>query len=489
MITKTTKDKTFTYKVCRTARVTRDARYDGLIFSGSVTTKIYCRPICPGKPPLESNNIYFQNGAQAEAAGFRPCLRCRPELAPGNLIRNADTWEVRSALGRIHQGILSGDAFDANAAKIKRPAGNMPTGFQAAVGTTLTNYWKTFRLGFAKMLLTDTALSMEDITSAAGFDSIRGMLDALANLYLRDPLRFRKPLPVHTQPGLKSCALMLAYRPPLNWSALLDYFRARAIAGVEKVKDEVYQRSFCLNGHTGWISLQNPRDLNAVRLEVHSSSLGCLMQVFWRVRRMLDLDADPLTLQSQFHKDSVLGPAWWRHPGVRVPVGWDAFEFAVRAIVGQLVSLGVATKLMGRISDSFSEDLGLPAPKGIEKVFPGPACLRGADVQPCGLTRNKTGAIAALARAVDNGTLNLETTTDLDTFIRRCTSFPGIGEWTAQTIAMRGLGDPDAFPAGDLGIVKALSADGRRLKPAHIRKMAEHWRPWRAYAAMLLWMM
>ena len=488
MITRTTKDKTFTYNLCRTARVTRDVRYDGLLFSGGLTTKIYCRPICPGNPPLMSNNIYFQNGALAEMAGFRPCLRCRPELAPGNLIRNADTRGVRHALGRIHQGMLSDDPFFSRAAKIKEPAENMPDAFHAALGTTMPNYWKTFRSGFAKMLLTDTALSIEDITGAAGFDSSQEMMDALANLYHRDPLKFRKPLPVHTQFGLKSCALMLSYRPPLDWPALLDYFRVRAITGVEKVENDVYQRSFYLSGNPGWLSLKNAQDFNAIRLEVHSSNLACLMQVVWRVRRMLDLDADPLKLEALFCADTVLGRAWLRHPGVRVPVCWDAFEFAVRAIVGQLVSVGVATRLMGRIADAFSEDLALPAPKGVERTFPGPCRLQNADLRGCGLTSNKAAAIAALARMVANKTFNLETTPDLDTFIQQCMSLRGIGEWTAQTIAMRGIGDPDAFPVGDLGIVNALSVNGRRLKPAHIRKMAERWRPWRAYAAMLLWM-
>ena len=489
MMTKKTKNKPFTYNVCRTARVTRDARYDGLIFSGSSTTKIYCRPICPGKPPLKPNNIYFQNGAQAEAAGFRPCLRCRPEVAPGSLIRNADTWEVRHALEQIHQGIPPDDVLVTGAARIKEPAGNMPIVFQDDYERKLSAYWKTFRLGFAKMLLTDTALSIEDVSTAARFDSTREMLDALSSLYHRDPLTFRKPLPVHRQPGLKSCALMLTYRPPFDWPVLLDYFRARAIAGVEKVEDEAYHRSICLNGHPGWLSLQNVADRNAVRLEVHTSSLSCLMQVVWRARRMLDLDADPLTLESLFSTDSVLSSSWEHHPGVRVPAGWDAFEFGVRAIVGQLISVGVATKLMGRIVDAFSEDLQLPAPKGIEKVFPSPVRLQGSDMRPCGLTRNKAAAIAALAQAVVKGTFHLDTSTDLDTFIKQCTAFRGIGDWTAQTIAMRGLGDPDAFPAGDLGIVKALSAGGKPLKPERIRQMAEQWRPWRAYAAMLLWMM
>jgi len=438
---------------------------------------------------LGPNNVYFQNGTQAEADGFRPCLRCRPETAPGSLILNADAWEVRHALEQIHQGIPPDETPATRAAEIKGPAGNIPIGFQADYGMKLPSYWKTFRLGFAKMLLTDTSLSIKDVTRAARFESSRGMLDALTNLYHRDPLTFRKPLSVHKQPGLKSCALMLAYRPPLDWPVLLDYFRARAIAGVEKVEDDVYQRSICLNGHPGWLSLQNAPNLNALRLEVHASSLACLMQVVWRARRMFDLDADPLTLESLFRTDSVLGPTWAHHQGVRVPVGWDAFEFAVRAIVGQLISVSVATKLMGRIADAFSEDLSLSAPKGIEKVFPSPVRLQGADMRPCGLTRNKAAAIAALARAVVKGTFHLETTSDLDTFIERCTAFRGIGDWTAQTIAMRGLGDPDAFPAGDLGIVKALSDSGKSLKPAYIRKMAERWRPWRAYAAMLLWMM
>ena len=471
MITQTTKNNTFSFRVCRRARVARDARYDGLFFSGASTT------------------IFFQSRAQAEEAGFRPCLRCRPELAPGKPVRNAAGWQVHHALGRIHQGLYPNKVFEAQADPIKAPPGQVPIDFRTTVETTLPRYWRTFQLGFAKMLLTDTALSLEDITSISRFDDSQDMLDALSSLYRRDPLVFRKPLTVQNQPGEKSCALMLSYRPPFDWSALLNYFRVRTIASVEKVADEIYQRSFCLNGHRGWLSLQNVPNFNAVRLEVHASGLSCLMQVVWRVRRMFDLDADPLVLGAFFGEDPLLGPIWLRHPGLRVPVGWDAFEFAVRAIVGQLISVGVATKLVGKIVEAFAENLSLPAPKGIEKLFPSPACLQGADMRPCGLTRNKAAAIAALAQAVVSGTLELEKTSALDTFIKQCTDLRGIGEWTAQTIAMRGLGDADAFPASDLGIVKALSGAGQPFKPAHIRKIAGRWRPWRAYAAMLLWMM
>ena len=337
------------------------------------------------------------------------------------------------------------------------------------------------------MLLTDTALPLEEIADITRFENAPQMLDALSGLYRREPLRFRKPLAVQTQPGLKSCAMKLYFRPPLDWPALLDYFRLRAVCGVERVADAVYRRSFCLNGQPGWLSLQKVPKVHAVRLEVHASGLSCLIAVVWRVRRMLDLDADPRTLGAFFGADPLLGPAWLSRPGLRVPMGWDAFEFAVRAVTGQRVSVGAATKLVGNIVSAFGEELALPAPEGIEKMFPGPARLHGADLRSCGLTRNKAAAIEGLAQGVLTGTLALESAGDPDTFIQRCTTLKGIGEWTAQTIAMRGLGDKDAFPASDLGIVKGLCAAGQSLRPAHIRKMAERWRPWRSYAAMLLW--
>ncbi|MEW6668609.1 MAG: AlkA N-terminal domain-containing protein [Thermodesulfobacteriota bacterium] len=489
MITKTAKSQPVAYDVCRAARLARDARYDGLILSGATRTKVYCRPTCAGKPPPASNNEYFLNAAQAEAAGYRPCLRCRPELAPGYLIRNSSRWEVRRALGLIHHWLPSRESLGSLAAKIEAAEGGIYPCFHEGVGTDPRGYLKTFQLGFAKMLITDTALPVKDVAEASGFASPRHLLEALTNLYHRDPLSFRRPLPVEEHDGLRSCRLMLAYRPPFDWPALLDYFGKRAVRGVEYVKDGVYRRSFCLNGRTGWISIQDDPNAKAVRLDVHTSDPGCLMQVVGRVRRMLDLDADPMGLASVFSRDRVLGPAWSRHPGLRVPAAWDPFEFAVRAIAGQLVSVTAATAIMGRIAALFSGESAILGVEGIDRVFPGPAQLRGVDLIGCGLTRSKAAAISGLARAVADGGLELETASSLREFIKGCTAIRGIGDWTAQTIAMRGLGDPDAFPAGDLGIVKALSRSGRRLTPGESYKLAEPWRPWRAYAAMLLWMM
>jgi len=467
-----TENHTFSFEECRRARVSRDWRYDGLFYSGAATTKIYCRAICTGRPPREANTIFFASRDRAEEAGFRPCLRCRPELAPNYVAGNTVDEPVHHGLDPIHEG----------------PTGQMSDD-DIAVGTPGQVSWKTFQLGFAKMLLTDTALPVKTVAGIAKFDSPRKLLNALSGLYGRDPLAFRKPLAVENRPGVQSCSLMLSYRPPLDWPALIDYFSARALVGVEKVSKGIYRRSFSLNGHHGWFSLHHKPERSAVRLAVHASNLICLMQVVWRIRRMLGLDADPLALEAFFGQDPLLGPVWTRHAGLRVPVGWDAFEFAVRAVVGQLVSVGVATKLVGNIVESFAEQLALPAPQGIEKVFPGPADLQGADLGSCGMTRNKAAAIVSLARAVVSGTLDLEKTGPLETFIKQCTAIHGIGEWTAHTIAMRGRGDADAFPASDLGIVKAMTAAGQPSKPAQIRKIAERWRPWRSYAAMLLWMM
>jgi len=431
MITKTMENNAIAYEICRAARIARDARYDGLIFSGATTTRVYCRPICAGNPPLASNNEYFQNAAQAEAAGYRPCLRCRPELSPGNLIRNSSRWEIRHALRLIHQWMPSEESFDTLVAKIEALDHDIYAFFQKNVGTDAKRYLKTCQLSFAKMLITDAAFSLNDIAKASGFANASGLLGALTSHYHRDPLTFRKLLPEKKHNDLQSCRLMLAYRPPFDWLTLLDYFRKRAVRGVEYVKGSAYRRSFCVNGHTGWFSIQDEPDANAVRLDVHTSDPGCLMQVVSRVRRMLGLDANPLGLESIFGKDRVLGPALFRHPGLRVPVGWDAFEFAVRAIAGQLVSVTAATAIMGRIAALFSRNLEMPAAEGIDRVFPGPAQLQGANLLDCGLTRNKAAAIFTLAQAVASGGLELETTSSLEDFIRRCTAIRGIGDWTA----------------------------------------------------------
>ena len=468
----------FPYDFCRRKCHDGDVQYDGIFFSGVSSTKIYCRSTCPAISPLEKNNSFYQNKAQAEKDGLRPCLRCRPELAPEKPVREDSMWPINNTIGRIHQGI-SPD----NMTKLQLDQ------FTSIIGVTPTEYWKTIQLGFAKMLLTDTSLSAEKIAGITKFDGSKNMLNELFLLYRRDPVNVRKPLKVKVGYGAKSCALHLFYRPPFDWPVLLDYFSARAIAGIETVTKETYLRSFHLNGRQGWFSLQNVQKSNALRLEVHASDLSCLMPLVWRIRRMFDLNADPLRLKELFKKDPILGSVWLRHPGIRVPVCWDPFEFTVRAIVGQLISVKTATNLTKNIVEIFADDLSISAPKGIKKIFPSASCLRKIGRPSFGLTQNKIAAIEGFSQMVIESTVDLEDIGNLDTFFQQCKSVRGIGEWTAQIIAMRGLGSKDAFPASDLGIVQAMSTGSQKTTPARINKIAERWHPLRSYAAMLLWMM
>lgn len=469
----------YAYDFCREKCHDGDIQYDGIFFSGVSSTGIYCRSTCPATSPLEKNNSFYQNKAQAEKAGLRPCLRCRSELAPDKPIHLDSMWQINNTIGRIHKGLYPDNMITSHTDE-----------FTSIIGVTPTEYWKTFQLGFAKILLTDTSLSAEEIARITQFDTSEKMLNELFQLYRRDPIKVRKPLKVEAEYGEKSCALHLFYRPPFDWSVLLDFFAVRTITGVEKVTGGTYLRSFCLNGQQGWFSLQNVQNMNALRLEVHASDLSCLMPLVWRVRQMFDLNADPVKLKALFEKDSILGSVWLRHPGIRVPVCWDPFEFTVRAIAGQLISVKTATKLVTNIVEEFAEDLSISTPKGIKKVFPSASCLKKMGKHSFGLTQNKIAAIEGFSQLVVEGIIDLEDIDNLDTFIQECKSIRGIGEWTAQSIAMRGIGSKNAFPASDLGIVQAmLSTDSKKRSPAQINRIAERWHPLRSYAAMLLWMM
>lgn len=281
----------------------------------------------------------------------------------------------------------------------------------------------------------------------------------------------------------------LSYRPPFDWQSLIDYYRLRAVTGIEVVEDETYTRSFSVHGDKGWFCIRHKPEHDCVGLEVNASGPSCLDAVVQRVERMLDLDADPKTLDLFFGKDDLLGDTWSRNPGLRVPVCWDPFEFVVRAIAGQLISVHAATKGVGKVVDKVGETLPFPAPKGIVSLFPTPMRLGRTDIRSCGLTRTKAGAVKAIARALEEGSICLKKKDTLESFLQQCTAIKGVGDWTAQTIAMRGLGYKDAFPAADLAIVKAIGHKTQPMKPAAIRTLAERWRPWRSYAAMLLWKM
>lgn len=466
------------WQTCEQARLARDARFDGRFFTAVLTTGIFCRPICPAPVPRSENVRYFPSAAAASEAGFRPCLRCRPEAAPGSQLWQGQEALVGRAQALIQTGFLNQQSVPALAARLgvgERQLGRL---FQASLGASPKAVANMQRLLFAKQLLHETSMTMTDVAMASGFNSLRRFNDAFHRCYGRAPSELRgKP-----RSDAEVLTLRLSYRPPLDWPALLGWLRLRAIPGVEQVSDNRYRRSICLKQQTGWIEVSACDDQPVLRLSVHFPDLSQLMDIVARVRRLFDLDANLDAIHACLAQDTVLAPMLKARPGLRLPGAWEPFEFAVRAVLGQQISVQAATTIAGRLVAR----CGTPMPtNGAELawVFPDACALAAADLSGIGLTGKRMATLQALANALVAGELNLQVGQELDGFVARLCALPGIGDWTAHYIAMRALSEPDAFPAADLGLMKALGL----TKPKDIRQRAEHWRPWRAYAAIHLW--
>ena len=386
--------------ICEQARLSRDARFDGLFFTAVSSTGIYCRPVCPAPTPKRGNVRYYANAAAAEAAGFRPCLRCRPELAPGN-----DQWQrgdhvVARALKLIEAGMLAEQSLDKRAALVLR----------------------------------------------------------------------------------------LGYRPPYDFAALLTFLRTRALPGVELVEEHSYARVFGPVDAPGWLRLSAwPGGEHALQLQLHCPQPTQLLGVVTTLRRMFDLDANPQAIADTFRHDAILGPSLARHPGLRLPGGWDGFEIAVRAILGQQISVAAARTLATRIVQRWGESLPAAPMPGLERLFPTPAALAQADLREIGLTTTRAATISGMAQALLDGRVDFSAEQSLDEFVARWVALPGIGEWTAHYMAMRALSDPDAFPAADLILRREATTDAAPLGTKALTLRAEAWRPWRAYAVIHLW--
>jgi AraC family transcriptional regulator of adaptative response / DNA-3-methyladenine glycosylase II len=460
-----------------------DSRFDGIFYSCVTTTKIYCRSTCPGVPPKEANNRFVRSKAEAEEAGFRPCLRCRPETAPPPPLDDDSNWHINTTLDKIHEG-----HFIQEKTKQKQGVDNT-IDFLTATGVSLEKYGKTFQLGFAKTLFTDTSLSAGDIARITGFSSARDMTDGLHDLYRRDPTKVRKPLTVSTHTYAKSCALHLCYRSPYDWAGLLKHFSARMILGTEWVTHDKYMRTFSLQGAQGWFCVSDECNINALKIEIHTTDLQCLMPLISRVRKMFDLDADPLRIEQSFKNDSVLGHAWTQQPGIRVPACWDPLEAVVRAVAGQLISVKAAITIVGNIVDQNGEKLSFESPEGLENIFPEASCLLKMTQGSTGLTRNKEKTIFNVAKAIVSGEIDFQNVFDLETLFSQLTAVKGIGEWTANSVIMRGLGAKDVFPSGDLGIKKAFSKHFGTENATIMKKTAMRWSPLRSYAGTFFWAM
>jgi AraC family transcriptional regulator, regulatory protein of adaptative response / DNA-3-methyladenine glycosylase II len=444
---------------CRAARLARDARFDGRFFTGVLSTGIYCRPVCPARAPLEQNVRYFFSAAAAEQAGLRPCLRCRPELAP------AERHTLPPVLGLVLQAIERGELVDSSLEAVAVDCGGSARTVRRQcehyLGLTPLQLERTRRLLLAKQLLTDTTLSITDIAFAAGFGSLRRFNAVWLAAYGVAPSRLRASRTTAWQD--EPIRLRLAYRPPYDFAALLDFYRLRAISGLEEVTADRYVRHF-------------PGDSGMARLEVQAGSGDCLWvtlqgvaprqlpALLYRLRRMWDLDADPLPIQAERIAAT---------PGLRLPGGWDAYEVLLRAIIGQQISVKGAITLLGRLVARRAARFGSPA-------LPSPQELLQLDLDGLGLPGCRVKTLQGLASALQQG-MALERVSDADLL-----ALPGIGPWTVAYWRLRCGGDPDAFPAGDLVLQKALEP-ALRMTASELLACAEAWRPWRGYAASWLW--
>ncbi|MDR7376937.1 AraC family transcriptional regulator of adaptative response / DNA-3-methyladenine glycosylase II [Rhodoferax ferrireducens] len=480
---------------CYLAMQARDARFDGCFFTGVTSTGIYCRPVCSVKTPKRENCRFFGHAAQAESAGFRPCLRCRPELAPHSLV-----WSFQDATSILaHQAARLLDepaAWSTESASAQALATRLGISdrhlrriFEAQFGVSPLQYLQTRRLLTAKQLLADTQLPIAQIALVSGFASVRRFNAVFAAHYGLNPSQLRRSKPATTSLG--GTAIRLGYRPPYDVPAMLAFLQKRQINAIESVAGSVgttcVARTFCLESagavHRGWLTAEFVPERHHVLLHVSDSLHGLLPLVIHRVRALLDLDADPKAINRVLHGRFPDGD------GLRVPGALDGFELSVRAVLGQQITVAAARTLAQRLVDGFGETIDTPIPE-LSRLFPTPAVLAqlpGDALGQLGIVRQRQAAILALARAVADGQLQLHGGAQVHATVEALKTLPGIGDWTAQYIAMRALRWPDAFPAGDVALHKALGVQDEKYPGRAAEAASQAWKPWRSYAVLRAW--
>jgi len=473
-----------------TALAARDARFDGVFFVGVATTRIYCRPICPARTPKEINCRFFATPQEAEHSGFRPCLRCRPELAPGSAPVDDAQRVAQLIVQRLEEGHLDGsagleeiaDQFELSSRQIRRIV-------QKELGVPPIQLLLTRRLLLAKQLLTETTLPITEVAFASGFSSLRRFNDAFTRRYGMAPTRLRAKATVDEAavPEGRTSTLLLAYRPPYDWPGILAFLSGRALAGIEQVSADAYARTVQLGKAKGWIRVTQSRKKHALVLEFPHTLTPVLPALLSRVRALFDLNARPDLIAKHLSRDPVLAAAVKANPGRRVPGAFNGFEMGTRAILGQQVTVKAATTIACRFVEAFGEPVVTPF-AGLNRLTPVPSRVAAASVDEIarhGILAARSKSIIALAQAHGAGVLSLDGGThhNPDDSIRRLAELPGIGQWTAHYIAMRALRWPDAFPKEDIAVRKRLG--GVTAKEAEV--LSQAWRPWRSYAVMHVW--
>jgi AraC family transcriptional regulator, regulatory protein of adaptative response / DNA-3-methyladenine glycosylase II len=465
------------WQACNRARLSRDARFDGKFFIGVVTTGIYCRPICPSRTAKDANVRYFPSAAAAEEAGFRPCLRCRPECSPGTPAWLGTPSTVARALRLIDENGLANGGVESLAGRLGVGSRHLRRLFLQHLGATPSAVAQTRRLHFAKKLIDETSLPMIQVALAAGFGSVRRFNAAFRKFYHRSPTQLRCLLPRRSASLENEYLFRLHFRPPYHWRGMLHFLARRATPGVEAVDDRCYWRSISLDRHNGYFAVTCDSQANALLVRVQIGHPGLLFSIIGRIRSMFDLNADWPVIAKSLKSDPLLAPAVEAYPGLRVPGCWDGFELAVRTVLERHVNLEAAAELADRVVKSFGTPLSAAAGK-LTHLFPSPEVLAHAQLDQLGLPACAADCIRSLAQAVWAAEIRFDGLVDCDALVSRLRRIRGITSSMAQYVAMRALREPDAFPCDDPQLLRnAAGLAGR----------AEAWRPWGAYAAMYLW--
>ncbi len=468
------------------ARISRDPRFDGKFFIAVTSTGIYCRPICPSRYAKRAHVRFFGSPAAAEAAGFRPCLRCRPEAAPGTPAWLGTAAVVRRALRLIEAGALDEDSVEELAGRLGIGPRHLLRLFVRHVGASPLAVAQTRRLHFAVCLLEETRLPITQIAMAAGFGSCRRFNDAFRNTYRRAPSELRRAgRGGAAARGSEEVVLRLAYRPPYDWDHVWSFLAARAVAGVERVDARGYARILACAGGHALIRVAPLRGEDALELRVAGAPPAALLALSTVARRVFDLAADPQRIGAELAADALVAPLVHARPGLRIPGAWDPFECAVRAVLGQQVSVAAGRTFAARLVERVGVAVRGGSSDGLTHLFPDAATLAAAPLESVGITRSRAATLRALARAV------LERRIDFSAapgeVIAALTALPGIGAWTAQYVALRALGEPDAMPTGDLVLRRMAATAARLLSARELEERAHAWQPWRGYAVMHLW--
>jgi AraC family transcriptional regulator of adaptative response / DNA-3-methyladenine glycosylase II len=478
------------HEVYERARLSRDARFDGQFYVGVKTTGIYCRPICPANSPKSRNVRFFPSAASAGEAGFRPCLRCRPECAPGTPAWCGTSTTVRRGLRLISGGALDDGNVENLAERLGITSRHLRRLFTTHLGASPLAVAHTQRLHFAKRLIDETSLPMNHIASAAGYGSIRRFNDAFQKTYGRSPRDLRKAGEGTELVGdTATLTVRLPYRQPFDWQSLLTFFAGRATPGVENVHDDTYRRTLSIDGVHGVVEVRPDRREGYLSLTLRSVNTNTLFETVQTAREVFDLDAPVSEIVSILARDRILKKMLKRNPGVRVPGAWDGYELTIRAILGQQISVKAATTIAGRIAARYGDVLetGSAAEEfQLTRIFPTPERLSRARFNGIGVVQARAATLRRVSAAVMRGDICFDAAQDPQDFCDSLKAIKGIGEWTAQYVAMRALKNPDAFPGSDLGLISAI-AHPARVTAKELLTRAEDWRPWRAYAAMLLW--